>query len=59
MYLGGLWDYSKSKIQAQLPGHLGPKTTLIKKQTQVEKAIEQNPNRRRQPALVPVREEFE
>ena len=26
---------------------------------EVEKAIEQNPNRRRQPALVPVREEFD
>ncbi len=26
---------------------------------EVEKAIEQNPNRRRQPALVPIQEEFE
>ena len=26
---------------------------------EVEKAIQQNPNRRRQPALVPVREEFD
>jgi hypothetical protein len=26
---------------------------------EVEKAINQNPNRRRQPALVPVREEFD
>ncbi|MCP4363100.1 MAG: hypothetical protein GY796_34295, partial [Chloroflexi bacterium] len=26
---------------------------------EVDKAIEQNPNRRRQPALVPIREEFD